>query len=68
MSAASGPCALRFESTRLESGVELLTATVTAAGGRVGVGVSYTLDATEARHLAEWRAGVRDLPGRYSRR
>lgn len=65
MSAPAGACSVRFESTRLESGVEVLTATVTAPDGRVGVGVSYTLDATEARHLAEWRAGVRDVPGRY---
>ena len=44
---------------RLATGEEALIARVTAPGGRVGYGFSFRLDATEARHMAEWAAGVR---------
>ena len=44
---------------RLATGEEALIARVVAPGGRVGYGFSLRLDATEARHMAEWAAGVR---------
>jgi hypothetical protein len=44
---------------RLATGEEALVAKVVAADGRVGYGFSFRLDATEARHMAEWAAGVR---------
>ena len=44
---------------RLATGEEALVARVVAPGGRVGYGFSLRLDATEARHRAEWAAGVR---------
>jgi len=44
---------------RLATGEEALIARVLAPGGRVGYGFSFRLDATEARHMAEWAAGVR---------
>jgi hypothetical protein len=44
---------------RLATGEEALIARVIAPGGRVGYRFSFRLDATEARHMAEWAAGVR---------
>ena len=44
---------------RLATGEEALIARVVAPGGRTGYGFSFRLDATEARHMAEWAAGVR---------
>ena len=44
---------------RLATGEEALIARVIAPDGRVGYGFSLRLDATEARHMAEWAAGVR---------
>ena len=44
---------------RLATGEEALIARVIAPGGRTGYGFSLRLDATEARHMAEWDAGVR---------
>ena len=44
---------------RLATGEEALIARVVAPDGRVGYGFSLRLDATEARHMAEWSAGVR---------
>ena len=44
---------------RLATGEEALVARVVAPGGRIGYGFSLRLDATEARHMAEWAAGVR---------
>jgi hypothetical protein len=44
---------------RLATGEEALIARVLTPEGRVGYGFSFRLDATEARHMAEWAAGVR---------
>jgi len=44
---------------RIATGEEALVARVVADGGKVGYGFSFRLDATEARHMAEWAAGVR---------
>lgn len=44
---------------RFTTGEEVLVARVVAPGGRVGFGFSLRQDATEARHMAEWAAGVR---------
>jgi len=44
---------------RLATGEEALVARVVAPEGRVGYGFSFRLDATEARQMAEWAAGVR---------
>jgi hypothetical protein len=50
---------VHVHSMRLASGEEVLVARVVAPDGRVGYGFSLRLDATEARHMAEWAAGVR---------
>src|SRR5689334_25000106 len=50
---------VHVHSMRLATGEEALIARVLAPGGRVGYGFSFRLDATEARHMAEWAAGVR---------
>ena len=50
---------LHVHSMRLATGEEVLVARAIAPGGRVGFGFSFRLDATEARHMAEWAAGVR---------
>jgi len=44
---------------RLATGEEVLVARALALDGRVGFGFSFRLDATAARHMAEWAAGVR---------
>jgi hypothetical protein len=44
---------------RLASGQEALVARVLTGEGKTGFGFSMRLDATEARHMAEWTAGVR---------
>jgi hypothetical protein len=44
---------------RLESGQEALVARVLTIEGHTGLGFSFHLDAAEARHMAEWDAGVR---------
>ena len=44
---------------RIASGEEVLVARVQAENGAVGFGFSFRLEATEARHMAEWAAGVR---------
>jgi hypothetical protein len=44
---------------RLEAGQEALVARVVTKDGKTGFGFSFRLDATEARHMAEWDAGVR---------
>ena len=41
-------------------------ALVTAADGRVGWGISFALDATEARHMAERHAGFEGTRPDYS--
>jgi len=50
---------VHVHSLRLATGEEALVARVVAGDGRVGYGFSLRLDATEARHMAEWAAGVR---------
>ena len=50
---------IHVHSIRIASGEEVLVARVLAQDGRVGYGFSFRLDATEARHMAEWDAGVR---------
>jgi hypothetical protein len=47
---------------RLASGAEVLVTSVQTKGGRVGYGISFNLDATESRHMAEWSAGLRKDP------
>jgi hypothetical protein len=44
---------------RLEAGQEALVARVLTQDGKTGFGFSFRLDATEARQMAEWDAGVR---------
>jgi len=44
---------------RLAAGQEALVARVLTHAGTTGFGFSFRLDATEARHMAEWDAGVR---------
>jgi hypothetical protein len=44
---------------RLQSGHEALVARVLTKDGKTGYGFSFRLDAAEARHMAEWHAGVR---------
>ena len=48
---------LSVRSIRLSNGDEVLLALVTREDGRVGWGVSFELDATAARHMAERSAG-----------
>ncbi len=50
---------IHVHSIRIASGEEVLVARVLAQDGRVGHGFSVRLDATEARHMAEYHAGVR---------
>ena len=50
---------VHVQSLRLASGDEALVARVLARDGRAGYGFSLRLDAAEARHMAEWHAGVR---------
>jgi hypothetical protein len=49
---------LEVRSIRLPSGEEALIACVTSENGSVGWGISFTLDATAARHMAEQHAGL----------
>ena len=56
---------LHVHSMRLATGEEVLIARVVAPDGRVGYGFSFRLDATEARHMAEWAAGVRAVRPAY---
>lgn len=46
-------------SLRLASGREALVTRVLGDDGKVGFGFSLSLDATAARHMAEWHTGVR---------
>ena len=50
---------VHVHSLRLATGEEALIARVISPDGRTGYGFSFRLDATEARHMAEWAAGVR---------
>ena len=53
---------LEVRSLRLASGEEVLVAFLKAADGRVGWGISFSLDATEARRMAERHAGFESPP------
>ena len=44
---------------RLRSGREALVARALTEDGKTGFGFTFQLDATEARYMAEWHAGVR---------
>jgi len=44
---------------RLRSGHEALVARALTEDGKTGFGFTFRLDAAEARHMAEWNAGVR---------
>jgi hypothetical protein len=57
---------LKVRSIRLASGEEALIALVAARDGRVGWGISFSLDATEARRMAERHAGFDDETPDYS--
>ena len=50
---------VHVQSLRIASGEEALVARVVTQEGKTGFGFSFRLDATEARHMAEWNAGVR---------
>jgi hypothetical protein len=50
---------------RLEAGQEALVARVQAKDGKTGFGFSFRLDAEEARHMAEWYAGLRREKPRF---
>ena len=56
-----------MQSLRLASGQEALVARVLTTEGKAGFGFSFQLDATEARHMAEWDAGVRAEKPRLDR-
>jgi hypothetical protein len=53
---------IHVQSMRLASGHEALVARVLTKDGKTGFGFSLRLDATEARHMAEWHAGARGEP------
>lgn len=50
---------VHVHSMRLATGQEALVARVLTKDGKIGYGFSFRLDAAEARHMAEWYAGVR---------
>jgi hypothetical protein len=50
---------------RLEAGQEALVARVQTKDGKTGFGFSFRLDAEEARHMAEWYAGLRPAKPRF---
>ena len=56
---------MHVHSMRVASGEEALVARARTKEGKVGFGFSFRLDATEARHMAEWQAGVRHERPRY---
>lgn len=51
---------IHVHSIRTRSGEEVLVARIATGDGRVAFGFSFHLDATEARHMAEWHAGLRN--------
>lgn len=55
----TAPAFVHVQSMRLASGHEALVARVLMKDGKAGFGFSMRLDATEARHMAEWHAGAR---------
>jgi hypothetical protein len=50
---------MHVHSMRITSGEETLVARALTTDGKVGFGFTFRLDAAEARHMAEWHAGVR---------
>ena len=54
-----------IHSMRVASGEEVIVARVETTGGSVGFGFSFRLDATEARHMAMWHAGIKIPIERY---
>jgi len=56
---------IHTHSLRLVTGQEALVTRAVSESGKVGFGFSFRLDATEARHMAEWEAGVRAERPRY---
>ena len=44
---------------RIASGEEVLVCRVLKEDGAAGFGFSFRLESTEARHMAEWHAGLR---------
>src|SRR3954463_14024017 len=56
---------IHVHSMRIGSGEEVLIARVLAENGAGGFGFTFRLDATEARHMAEWAAGVREQRPAY---
>ena len=56
---------IHTHSIRLLAGQEALVTRVVSEGGKVGFGFSLRLDATEARHMAECEAGIRNERPRY---
>ncbi len=46
---------------RLQTGQEALVARVVTKDGKAGYGFSFRLDAAEARQMAEWHAGAREV-------
>jgi hypothetical protein len=57
---------LHVQSIRLASGREALIARVVAQDGKIGYGFNLDLDATAARHMAEWDAGIRKERPQYA--
>lgn len=55
----TGLAYVHVHSMRLQAGQEALVARVLTKEGKIGFGFSFRLDAAEARHMAEWHAGVR---------
>jgi hypothetical protein len=53
---------VHVHSIRLLSGEEALIARVVSKSGKTGYGFSLRLEATEARHMSEWHAGLRPEP------
>src|SRR5215210_7475918 len=54
------PSYIHTQSMRLGSGHEALVTRVLAEGGRTGFGFSLQPDATQARHMALYDAGLRE--------
>jgi hypothetical protein len=53
------PPFIHTQSLRLATGQEALVTRVVAADGKIGLGFSLQLDATESRHMAMHAAGLR---------
>jgi hypothetical protein len=50
---------IHVHSMRIATGDEVLVCRVLNNDGGSGFGFSFRLEATEARHMAEWAAGIR---------